>query len=834
VADEGDYPLLVLAAPVIVPPVERTGPSGGTPNPAKGVQIRRLDPQFAELQRVLDAQNAIVAAAPGGASPEHVLVFETNGPPQDFFATIAANPDLEWLVDHEDKVDPDEYFHAKNPNLQVTACMYMVLFNQAALRQLLSLWATYKKGTMPAGYGAWSAVFRCLRTVRRWGPEDRLRECGALRGELDLDLSRENIPVEIEFWARGGAQRAAAEDRITRLVEASNGAVLDRAFVPEIRYHALLAELPRQYLARLLASRDVDLIQADEIYLLRATPQCVTNVDTSVTNEGSASASTAVVGRPVCALLDGLPMENHPQLAGHLVVDDPDGWAARYPVASRKHGTAMASLIVHGDQADNLPPLRAPLYVRPIIRAVGTDERAPQTRLWLDLIHQAVRRLVATDAPEPPVAPSVAIVNLSVGDRGRPFTHEPSPLARLLDWLAWKHALLFIVSAGNHDTELPSNCLDDAAALEFVFRQSRQRKILSPAEATNALTVGALAADRSPPISDATQRAVPTRPDLPAAYSALGRGLRRSVKPDLLAPGGRQLFRRMRPQADAPWIPSSLQQVGHVVAVPGAPGSRSTTRLSGTSNAAALTSRAAIVIHTAVEQLKASAEGLHLRSIPTAVLVKALLVHTANWEETTLHFARNALSGLLDQSRGTDQLCGLLGYGTLRSARGVVCAPERATAVGGGLLSNGQRAIHSFPIPACLHLHNAWRRLTATLAWFSPINAGDRRYRVARLQVEVPKDKDSPLLVKGGQAHGAATLRGTVQHLVLERRRGVIDVAADTELQVAVTCSEDAGPMLAPVPYALAISVEIAPGTSLQVYQGIAERLRVQPRVAVR
>jgi Subtilase family len=834
VAEEGDYPLLLLAAPVIVPPVERPAPRGGTQNPSKGVQVRRLDPQFLELQRVLDAQNAIVSAAPGGASPEHVLVFETNGPPKDFFETIAANPDLEWLVDHEDKVDPDEYFHAKDSKRQITACIYMVLFNQAAMRQLLSLWAIYKKGTMPDGYGAWSAVFRCLRTVRRWGPEDRLREAGALRGELDLDLSRENIPVEIEFWARSEAQRAVAEDRIARLVEASNGVILDRAFLPEIRYHALLAELPRQYLARLLASRDVDLIQADEIYLLRATPQCVTDVDTSVTSEGSASARKDVGGRPVCALLDGLPMENHPQLRGHLIVDDPDGWAARYPVASRKHGTAMASLIVHGDQADNLPALGTPIYVRPIIRAVGTDERAPQTRLWLDLIHQAVRRLVATDGPQPPVAPSVAIINLSVGDSGRPFTHEPSPLARLLDWLAWQHGLLFIVSAGNHATELPSGCLDDAPALEFVFRQSRQRKILSPAEATNAVTVGALAADSSPATPDATQRAVPTRPDLPAVYSALGRGVRRSVKPDLLAPGGRQLFRRMRPEADAPWIPSSFQHVGHVVAVPGAPGSKSTTRLSGTSNAAALTSRAAIVIHTAVEQLKGSPEGSHLRPIPTAVLVKALLVHTANWEDATLNFARNALNGLLDQSRGTDQLCGLLGYGALRSARGVICAPERATALGGGLLSNGQRAVHSFPIPECLHLHNAWRRLTATLAWFSPINAGDRRYRVARLQLEVPKDKQSPLLVKGGQAHADATLRGTVQHLVLERRRGVLDVAAETELKVAVTCSEDASPITTPIPYALAISVEVAPGTSVQVYQGIAERLRVQPRVAVR
>jgi len=100
--------------------------------------------------------------------------------------------------------------------------------------------------------------------------------------------------------------------------------------------------------------------------------------------------------------------------------------------------------------------------------------------------------------------------------------------------------------------------------------------------------------------------------------------------------------------------------------------------------------------------------------------------------------------------------------------------------------------------------------------------------------MEVPKDKDSPLLVKGGQAHADATQRGTVQHLVLERRRGVLDVAANTELNVAVTCSEDAGPLTAPVPYALAISVEVAPGTSVQVYQGIAARLRIQERIAAR
>ncbi|MBN1608510.1 MAG: hypothetical protein JW940_17900 [Polyangiaceae bacterium] len=46
---------------------------------------------------------------------------------------------------------------------------------------------------------------------------------------------------------------------------------------------------------------------------------------------------------------------------------------------------------------------------------------------------------------------------------------KKSPLARLLDWLAWKHQLLFIVSAGNYNTELPHHCADDAAMLRFVF-----------------------------------------------------------------------------------------------------------------------------------------------------------------------------------------------------------------------------------------------------------------------------------------------------------------------------------------------------------------------------
>lgn len=236
---------------------------------------------------------------------------------------------------------------------------------------------------------------------------------------------------------------------------------------------------------------------------------------------------------------------------------------------------------------------------------------------------------------------------------------------------------------------------------------------------------------------------------------------------------------------------------------PGLRGRRLTTRMSGTSNAAALTSRAAIVIHSAVAELLKQPEAGPLTSVPPAVLVKALLVHTAEWPAETAAYVQHALGSLLDANRGKDHLAGLLGYGVLRAVRGVVCALERATLVGGGFIAKDQRAIHQLPIPAILHLFRGWRRLTATLAWFTPINSADRRYRIARLRMDLPKGSSSPLMVEGGQVHADATIRGTVQHTILEHDGPVISTDDGGALELAVSSSEEAGTLEESVSYDL-------------------------------
>jgi len=69
-------------------------------------------------------------------------------------------------------------------------------------------------------------------------------------------------------------------------------------------------------------------------------------------------------------------------------------------------------------------------------------------------LYRAVRRVVAGDGNLPPSAPSVRLINLSIGDPYQPFIRSMSPLAKLLDWLFWLYRVLFIVSAGNHRTPL--------------------------------------------------------------------------------------------------------------------------------------------------------------------------------------------------------------------------------------------------------------------------------------------------------------------------------------------------------------------------------------------
>jgi hypothetical protein len=91
------------------------------------------------------------------------------------------------------------------------------------------------------------------------------------------------------------------------------------------------------------------------------------------------------------------------------------------PVADRVHGTAMASLIVHGDRNRTEAPLPRRIHIVPVL---GAGDSFPDDRLIVDLIYHAVLAMRSSTEPS---APGVLIINVSLGNRRRPF-HEPLAL----------------------------------------------------------------------------------------------------------------------------------------------------------------------------------------------------------------------------------------------------------------------------------------------------------------------------------------------------------------------------------------------------------------------
>jgi hypothetical protein len=568
---------------------------GGGPRkyriPTAAQQRERLQTKFDTIaQSLRDLQTAVA-----GLEPEQVIVLETlTSAVQDVAKAAARIPGLEWLAERDlDDVAPEHGFeNEQEPGASVPRRLYALMSNQRAMDQLLLLWHDWAENAtqrLKYGFGPFKHLFELLRDVRRWSPEDRIAETGILKCWREAVAIGAMTPFEVEFWFRSDpARRQQAFAEVERLVRELGGQCLDHAAIPGILYHAALVEIPggvvQQFLTEietgnysaLLRSQGVMFFRAraQSAFGLRPVEQVPFDLEERLREQGAAN------GDPIVAVLDGLPVENHAALGGRIVVDDPDDHRTGYQVAQQQHGTAMASLVIHGDLHNDAPALQRRIYVRPIFLPepfFGRKEVTPPNRLLVDLRHRAVRRLFEGDGEQPAVAPTVRIINLSVGDPDQPFDREMSPLGRLLDWLSWHYKVLIIVSVGNRDLPIALDAnwqqLSDDDLVSTVLRRMQReqydRRPLSPAEAINCLSVGAAHADACP-IYDAGPRVDLMRGRrLPSPLNTVATGFRRSTKPEILLPGGRLLFRQ-DPNDPALFSPvDSANPPGILTATPG-------------------------------------------------------------------------------------------------------------------------------------------------------------------------------------------------------------------------------------------------------------------------
>ena len=856
-----ERPLVLFAQPATADKEKMSSGPSNFHKPTFAQQKSLISPQFAVLQRAFENGNARMTSSANAVEPEYTIVFETVGNPSEFYTAVnklkTKYPNVEWLMELSSTCPNNNEFYAidkkgnRDDTKQLKTKVFCILTNQQALSQILSLWKNYSSNEQfkfESGLTGFKHLFSTLKDVHQWGIQERIEDTGLLE-EWNEELKynpNNTVRTQIELFYRSSEyKRNSSEQRITNLITSVGGTVISRSLIPEIQYHAILAEIPKAYAQRILGREEVELVLADEIMFMKGTGQTIMVGLSEETDEfASLSAPTRIIKEPIIALFDGMPQENHPLLSNLLLVDDPDSLSSNYPVDERIHGTSMASLILRGQTMNSIKEDIHRIYVRPIMKSQKDwrdiiEEFIPDDFLIVDKIHECVRRLFEPVAGK--VAPSVRVINLSIGISYREYYNLISPLARLLDWLSYKYRVLFIVSAGNHSSDMELGMdFSTYAALpndkknKFVYNyisdNIRRLRFLSPAESMNSLTIGSIFSDNNDgtPLYNMTNLCAD---NVPSMYGSYGRGINNAVKPDILYPGGRSFIREdVAKREKAKWVVSNTRKPGIQSAYPNISrqGLGAIGYTFGTSNSAALISNKAAECYDVLNGVFISETGESVPYDYVAVILKAMLAHGASLSELQddcIDYL--SLSGRQIKS----DIHKIGGYGVADVEKVKECTKNQITLIGYGDIKQNQAFLYSIPLPFNFHTQKYKRKLTVTLAYFSPIHPSSIKYR--EKQVWFTLDNGKNIAGKRAEYDYKAVLRGTLQHEIFEAES--IQVwDENNSLTIKVNCRGDASDSDADVliPYALFATFEMAPEYNIDVYQTVVDKVRAKNIIA--
>jgi hypothetical protein len=817
--------------------------------PNKERQKVRLGDKFDKLKSLLSKNDdeKLISADTDGLYPEKTIVFELAQSKANF-KKAAEKLGLKWIGEDSVEIAADQDFHKREgKESALEGRLYLTAPDQKSLVALLSMWKSYLDGKIPDGKKEWNDLFSHLKDIRRWGEKDRLPS-----ETLDYleNITNEDffIRLEVEAIYYGDISKdERSRKNLINAIEKTNSNILDIVTIPEIRYHGVLIEIQKSE-AEKLKRFESALLRIDEVGYIRPQSISIGSIDSDqVEEEESSEKLEPHLGNPVAALFDGVPVSEHQLLKGRLIVHDPSGLQATSPVDSRNHGTAMASLILHGDIPMGEEIAQRKLYLHCLLSTSDKSgvETTPRDKLLIGLIYDAVKYIVESKRAE---LREICIINISLGDVNRPFVGGISAWARLIDYLSWKHSLLFIVSSGNIKKEIVLSGKSSISKVRSLSIEDRRkafiqamesgfakRTIFSPAESVNAVTVGALHNDGSQVVSNPFLLDPFESAHFPSLINGMGLGYRRSVKPDILHSGGRALYSYENRSGQLVFEPSAAakyfgQQVASSKSIIG------TTRIVGTSNAAALTTRVAVKIYDVLQEMQLAEPNFSVSKRHMPCLLKALVLHSASWGEAGkfLESVLQPQNGKLWQSRRSN-ITRMLGYGRCDFERVIGCTEHRVTLIGTGSIAAEKAELFEFPLPPVLSGSKEIRRLTVTLCWLSPLLQGEHNYRSAALEFK-PADREGfPIGAKriaDSQPPLDMTKRGTVVHEIFEGEDAVPILDGDM-LRLRVE-SKAQGGALEQIPYALVVTFEVAETIQANIYQEISSRIGVKVATKVR
>lgn len=410
-------------------------------------------------------------------------------------------------------------------------------------------------------------------------------------------------------------------------------------------------------------------------------------------------------GAPRLAVLDSGITQGHPLLSP--AVGDAQGFVIPYRDASDNaiagHGTFVAGLALYGDVAEQIRQGQFIPQLQLLSGRVFNDDGTDQTEFVEKCVDEAVRYFKDNYG--------CRVFNLSYGDFNKVYDgRHVRGLAYTLDRLTRELGVLFVVPAGNLKTDqLP---VDPHVRYPHYLLEPHAR-LLEPAPALNAITVGGLAVVD---LTTQAQRHGQTIEDVPVAASLQPSPFTRSgfsvgdaIKPDFVEEAGNLAVTRNGGQTRHHGLGIVSMNSGFATGLP-------FREDHGTSFAAPK------VAHTAARLAGRFPEN-------SVNLVRAILACHASWPEPAIQLLNRG-----NDSAGRESLLKLVGYGRITQDALIESDEQVVTLYAEDRIGNNHNQFYELPLPDELwSTGKRQRQISIALAYSPDVRTTRLDYKQTKL-----------------------------------------------------------------------------------------------------